>query len=344
MRLAGGICALLVGSALGCTDPATVGGVCRDRCLSLDAGVDAGRDAGPAGEDAGAADAGRTCRDGAYELTRMRLDLVIVLDDTASVGPWLPALYDGLTQFLHADTSKGLGVGLQRFDELCDPQDYTNLIVPIAPLPGNAQALDDALTLMLYVSTSTTPALDGALRSARAWATSHADARVAVVLLTDASPGACDGLVGDYDAEAQRLARVAYEGTPSIKTYVVGFGTMAGIDLIPRAGGTEPMPISVTPADGEVQAALDDVRRDAQPCAFRWPAGWTLAPSSSVVATAADGERRYPIVAGSAACDPSGGFYVEDPSAAFPLVACPSSCVEIAAAQRLALSSACAMP
>ena len=228
---------------------------------------------------------------------------------------------------------------------MCDAQEYTNLIVAIAPLPGNARALQDALAPMPTASTSTTPALDGVLRYARTWAASHTDARVAVVLLTDGSPGACDGLVGDWDAEAQRLAREGYQGTPSIKTYVVGFGTMDTVNLIAQAGGTQPALISVTPADGEVRSALDNVRKDAQPCAFKWPAGWMLASNSAVVARASDGtEHRHPIHHDGAACDQQDGFYIEDPAAAYPLVACPRSCTSIAAGDQLSLSSACVAP
>ena len=121
MKLAGCMCALLLCSTLGCSDRATIGGLCREHCAPVDAGggTCAGDgctpDAGP--PDAGTADAGPVCREGSFELTRMRLDLVLVMDDTASVAPWLPALYDGLDQFLTAKESSGIGVGLQRFDE-----------------------------------------------------------------------------------------------------------------------------------------------------------------------------------------------------------------------------------
>jgi hypothetical protein len=271
----------------------------------------------------------------------MRLDLVVIVDDTASIAPWLPALYAGLDQFLREKESDGIGVGLQRFDEVCDPQEYTKLIVPIAPLPGNTSDLENALQEMLTASTSTTPALDGVHQYARTWATSHSDDRVAVVLLTDASPGACDGLVGDWAAEAQRIAREAFMATPSIKTYVVGFGTMDLVSSLAQAGGTQPALISVTPADGDVRAALDGVRNDAQPCAFAWQTGWTVAPDSEVVATASDGKQhRYPIHQDSSACGQQDGFYIDDAMAGFPLVACPRSCTTIAAGE-LTLSRAC---
>jgi hypothetical protein len=100
--------------------------------------------------------------------------------------------------------------------------------------------------------------------------------------------------------------------------------------------------INVTPADGEVQLALDNVRNLEQPCAFKWQAGWSLAPGAEVVATVpGDKQRRYPILDGSSACDQQDGFYIDDASAPFPLVACPRSCASLAA-DPLALSAACA--
>jgi hypothetical protein len=343
--------AVLLCLVFGCSDRATIGGLCRDPCAVVDAsshdactGADCRADA-VTSTDAGIADAGSdagpVCREGAFELTRMRLDLLFVIDDTASVAPWLPALYDGFGQFIHEKASDGLGVGFQRFDEICEPEAYTKLIVPIAPLPGNAGPLMDAAQLVLSASTSTTPALDGVLRHARDW-NAHADSHVAVVLMTDGSPGACDGLVGDWDAEAQRLAREALQGTPSIKTYVVGFGTMDAPISIARAGGTQPALINVTPADGEVKLALDNVRADAQPCAFKLPSGWKAAPASEVVVTATnDARHRYPIHADSSACAQQDGFYIADPTAAYPLIACPRSCASLVAGDSLALSAAC---
>lgn len=348
MRLARSICALVLCSILGCSDRATIGGLCLDHCPSNapvhDAAHDAGAaDTGPA--DAGPMDAGPICSAGAYALTRMRLDLMFIVDDTASVSPWLPALYDGLNLFLNEQASRGIGAGLQRFDEICEPSEYAKPIVPIAPLPGNLGALEDALQLMLTASTSTTPALDGVHRYARTWMASHPDEQVAVVLLTDASPGACDGLVGDWDAEAQRIARTAYQATPSIKTYVVGFGTMDSVNTIASAGGTKAALISVTPPETEVQDALDVIRSQAQPCAFQWPADMTLAPDSEVVVKTSDGkEHRYPIERDASSCGQHNGFYVEDAIAAFPLIACPSSCAGLVAGDTLTLSSACVAP
>lgn len=149
-----------------------------------------------------------TCVESTSTLVRRQLDLLLVMDDTASLVPWLPALQEGLASMLQDEAWHGTRVGLQRFDEICEPEPYANLLVPIAPLPENAPALQGALPLLPTASTSTVPALDGALLYARSWAATH-DSRIAVVLLTDASPGACDGLIGDWVSQGQRLIRAA---------------------------------------------------------------------------------------------------------------------------------------
>jgi hypothetical protein len=355
--------ALLFGSALGCSDVATIGGLCPSLCPSAscvagacvaDSGTDGCAGAAcaiDAGSDACAADgcrpdAGPVCSQGAYELTRMRLDLVLVVDDAASLVPWWPALREGLDQFLQQAQSSGIGVGLQRFGDICDAEQYVQPIVPIAPLPGNLSALQQALPLAAIADTSTIPPLDGALQYARTWAASNSNARVAVVLLTDASPGPCDALSGNYDMEVARVARAAYEGTPSIKTYVIGFSVLPTLDPIPSAGGTELSLISIVPADGEVLTALEHVRQEAQPCAFSWQSGWTPASSSEVVFKASDGiESRYPILANGSECaQQQEGFYVEEPTASYPLIACPRTCAHLTAPDQLTLSSACRAP
>jgi hypothetical protein len=285
----------------------------------------------------------RVCS-GPRELTRQRLDLLLVVDSTASIVPWWFSLSEGVNQFFEDEASAGVGVGLQLFGQMCGAQSYVTPVVSIAPLPGNLSALQ-AVEPPLFASTSTIPALDGALQHARAWAAANRSAHVAVVLLTDVTTGECDALTGDPDAEAMRIAQAAYTDTPSIPTYVVGFGSMALLSTLARAGGTELLAISITPASGEVATALGKVRDQMRPCAFAWPSDAGLAADSAIVVTAADGsERSYPLQRASSACDQQPGFYVEDETAEFPVIACPRLCASLGSALRIALSNACSAP
>ena len=269
MKRARRLCAMLLCFSCGCDQPTTIGGLCLGPCAAVDAcalapcPTDAGtqptpQDAGT--PDSGPLDAGASCDGALAPPGPTQLDLLLVVDDSASLLPWFPALQEGLAQILQDEAWHGVGVGLQRFDEVCEPAAYANLLVPIATLPDNASALEAAFPLVPTGSTSTAPALAGTLQYARDWAATRSDSYIAVVLLTDASPGACDGLIGDYVGEAQRVAREAYEATPSIPTYVVALGVMEQVTMIAPAGGTQTMLINAVPASGEVKAALDRIR------------------------------------------------------------------------------------
>ena len=367
--------ALLLAAALGCSDSAIIGGVCPAECPAgkCTAGVcvlDPGMDACPGGDcdadtsydacaadgcghDAGTrcssgaadgcgTDAGPVCSSGAYELARSQLSLLFVVDDAASLAPWWDALRTGLDEFLQQSESTGLVVGLSQFAESCDAQAYVQPIVPMASLPGNLSAMQQAVPLAAAKGdTSTIPAFDGALQYARSWAEANASGRTAVVLLTDASPGACDALSGDYDAEVSRIARAGFDATPPVKTYVIGVSLLPWLAPIPPAGGTELMWINILPADGEVRTALENVRADAQPCAFRWQPEWTLAADTEVVSSSGGQTRRLPILANASECAQRDGFYVGDLGATYPLVACPRTCTSLTGSPQLTLSSAC---
>jgi len=357
MRVLASTLVCLLGTLYGCEDVATIGGLCPTDCASggsgslgcderrcsVDTGVtfDAGQTLDACAAGGCSPDAGPVCSEELHELSRMQVDLILVVDDSASLAPWWPALNDGLVQFLQNTEASGLAIGLQRFDEVCEAEPYSVPVVPIAPLADNRQALLQALPTGV-VTTSTVPALDGVLRYALRWAIENPAERVAVVLLTDASPGACDALAGDYDGEAQKLARAAYEGMPSIETYVIGFSSLTGPGPLALAGGTVPIPIGVTPADGEVLSALERVRGTAQPCAFRWQSGWMLASDSAVVIVASDGtERRVPILSSASACARDAGFYVANLDDFYPLIACEATCENLTATDRVSLSRAC---
>jgi len=286
------------------------------------------------------------CDAGPALLTRKRLDMLLVIDDAASMYPWWTSLVTGLDEFWHDAGSIGIGVGLQHFSgQTCGPQPYLVPLVPIAPLPDNTASLQQNVPPIPSATTSTIPALTGAQQSVRDWATAHNDAKVVLVLLTDASPGECDSLQGDYDQEAARVARAGYEGTPAVSTYVVGFGALQTLSTIARAGGTEPALVGVSLLDADAASALRTVRDDARPCAFRWSNGTTLAADAAVVVTDSSGsERRYSVQRDAATCDGQDGFYLEDETAPFPLIACPQTCASLSAAAQLTLSTSCKAP
>lgn len=254
---------------LGCADAATIGELCPVGCLvrsdkicdctqlidrsdsgsSSDAGVMPAQDASE--PETPAADSGASmCT------TTPALNLIVVLDDGASVLPWWGAVSDGFLAFLEDDAARNLGIGLIRFDEICDPEMYLPPMIPVAPLADNLAALQAAVPGSATLSNSTIPALDAAERYAQRWSSAHPDARIAVVLITDASPGACDGLSGNYEVDAARIAYAAHSSNLAIETYVVGVGSFELVDSIARSGGTECQRIPITATGADVLTAL----------------------------------------------------------------------------------------
>lgn len=261
--------ALLVAlmSLLGCAEAATIGELCpvgcqvrSDKicdCTQISSRRDAGKsDPGRAATEDASADSPAADSGGTMCTSAPALNLMVVLDDGASLLPWWAPVAEGLTAFLKDDAARDLGIGMIRFDEVCDPELYLPPMIPIAPLADNLAALQAAIPSTATLSNSTIPALDAAGRYAQRWSRDHPDSRVVVVLITDASPGACDGLSGNYEVEAARVAQAAHSSSPFIQTYVVGVGSFELVDSIARAGGTDPQRIPITATGMDVLTAL----------------------------------------------------------------------------------------
>ena len=344
-----------------CADRATIAALCPPGCVPLahesvcdcsasvrqDAALpEAERDAAISCERPGCADAatpGAQCVAGAFNLSRKRQDLLVVADDDTTLGFWWPVLSEGFFAFVQEQGSYGMGVGLWRFGASCESADYEQPVVPIATLPDNLSALQQSFPVGGSITNSTVPALTGVLAYARRWALDHPDALTSVLLITDASPGACDGAApGGYPAAAARIATEAYAGSPSLKTYWLGGGGLGLIEDLARAGGTQAYTIAPLQTSDAVLAALRAIRSDAATsCALALPEGRTLAPDSRVLVRAKDGsEQSYAIERGASSCERD-VFYVPDETASHPLIACPRVCAAIAGSAGLTLSSAC---
>jgi hypothetical protein len=119
-------------------------------------------------------------------------------------------------------------------EESCNPDDYARPEVSIAPLPGNAQAIIDSMSLHWpSTSTPTAPALKGALTFTSSWATSHPEHVVVTILATDGLPDGCEN--NNIQSVAD-IAAGAFMATPSIRTFAIGIGSSADEVLQPDAG------------------------------------------------------------------------------------------------------------
>jgi hypothetical protein len=116
---------------------------------------------------------------------------------------------------------------------------YVTPEVEIAPLPGNAASIVNALRAHSPTTfTPTAPALKGAIEHMKGWAPAHPGRRPAVVLVTDGYPTEC---TPQAIAEIAQIAAEGYSSTPRVLTYVVGLvsgGSLDNMNGIAAAGGT----------------------------------------------------------------------------------------------------------
>lgn len=216
----------------------------------------------------------------------------------------------------------------------CDPLDYGQPVVPIAELPGNKDAFIQAINAKDPDgdATPTQPSLEGTLVYAHQWAVDHPTHLVHVLFATDGLPNNCTYNTIDGAATA---AATAFNGNPSVPTFVLGIGDLGDLNQIATAGGTGQAYI----ADGSsVAGKMADVFneiRAAGACKFQIPkpAGNQVPDYDRVnVYYTPLGQTEkiaVPYVGSEAACDPvQGGWYYDDPTKANPtkIILCPATC------------------
>jgi hypothetical protein len=156
-------------------------------------------------EDAATAD---QCAKAEYEAKLRPLDMLVLLDQSGSMTEhddrWTPTT-NAIKSFVRAPESAGIGVGLQYFplgkndDDKCVGATYVKPSVPVAPLPGNAQAMIQSIDAHYFTKsnccdapehkgTPTRPALEGVFEYLRGWLAQHPERDAVVLLATDGEP------------------------------------------------------------------------------------------------------------------------------------------------------------
>jgi hypothetical protein len=150
----------------------------------------------------------------------------------------IDAVRNAINNFCAAPASADVPVGLIPFPSVGGDQclsDYSRLTVPIATCQANATTLPSTLaTLTPHMNTPTEQALTGAYAAAARYTTANPGHTVAVVLVTDGYPYACGN--DTTGAKAATLAKAAFDGSPSVQTFVVGLGATTTLDAIALAG------------------------------------------------------------------------------------------------------------
>jgi hypothetical protein len=292
----------------------------------------------------------------AYVMFDQSQSMITAVPSSSPPATWWTAAQHAFEAFVQDPAAAGIGVGIQFFpykgsvegpdpsvpSSSCNVANYETPEVEIGLLPGNAAALVGAIQAHAPTTfTPTAPALQGAIQHMQKWAGSHAGRQAAVVLVTDGFPTECDPQ--DPSLIAQ-IAQAAYEGSPRVLTYVVGFedagaGSLTNLTQIARAGGTG---AALLIAGGDISRqfvqALLGVTRSPAPCEFTLPPPTTppldfghlwmrYAPLGSGVPEV------IPYVAALADCGTSsGGWYFDAPSAPTKILTCPQTCRQFAAA------------
>jgi hypothetical protein len=222
----------------------------------------------------------------------------------------------------------------------CNATDYAKAETPIAPLPGNAQAILDSLARhMPTTGTPTSAALQGAVDFCRQWASGHSDHVVVNVFATDGQPSECD----TNAANIQRIAQTAFGGMPSIRTFVIGVGAeVAGggdaggaakqlLDGIARSGGTmQAFMVSDADVNRQFLEALQKIRGAVLQCAYTIPDSMGRMPDFNKVnvryTPAAGMSTIIPKVANAADCAMRDGWYYDDEVMPTRILMCPVTC------------------
>ena len=263
--------------------------------------------------------------------------------------PRIDQVRNAVTQFLNDPASQGIGVGIGYFGYMtpgqtsCDPSAYATPAVPIAPLPGNAQAVINSLNQAVPTGeTPTGAAIRGACTYSVGWHTQNPSHITVVLLVTDGFPeaplssqrGGCSPSIQDADQAAAACVQ------NHIDVFVLGVGQqLTNLNEIAAAGGTkQAYVVGGTDVTSQVLQALNTIRATAQiPCALKIPpppAGQQI-QYDKINITYCNGSQQTIVflnVTSSAQCDPTnGGWYYDNPSAPTQIQLCPTSCNTVSA-------------
>jgi hypothetical protein len=335
----------------------TAGGGAGNGASGVLGGGTAGGIAGPtAGTGGGAAGTGNDGIDnecGGMTYTaepKGKLDILMVYDDSGStlLFSWEPAKL-ATKAFLNDPSAAGIGVGLKFFGNDCDPNFYATPDVPIADLPAQASVIGAALDARFPISgTMTEPALKGGYLHQKQWLMTHPESKAIVLLVTDGEPdNECNSLpIGDGSAAAAE----AFNGTPSIPTYVLGLGNLNNVNAIAAAGGTG-QAIAVDPAANNGQGIVDafnKIRVDAQPlpCEFQIPAGGESTPDLVNLAYTKVGETMHAFIenvgdASGCAGNQNRGWHYDSKSAPKTILTCSETCTELSSGGTIQVALGC---
>jgi len=232
----------------------------------------------------------------------------------------------------------------------CDPADYDHPPIPVGELPSAAASLVGAMDMRtLEGSTTTLPAMQGALSAALAWADANPSHKVIAVIATDGMPTSCDAALDDDDMNLaiEHIAAPASDAlTRGVQTFVVGVFAPDEQDIaeenlgrIAQAGGTSTaFVINTGESVGDrFLDALNEIRWSATSCELSLPVAELPSggfPRGNMRATAPGKATVEAPFAGEHGCDGDGRgwFYDVDTTTGLApsrIILCPTTCEQV---------------
>lgn len=294
------------------------------------------------------------CNGVSVEAEAVPVDLFVIMDRSQSMAQavlggsmtrW-EALRGAVQSFTESPSAADIRAGIGFFSRSgggddardCDPDAYAAPSVPIGLVSDNGP---DLVTAIDDVSpggfTPTVPALQGAITYARGWAQDNPGRATLVVLVTDGFPTQC---VNDPDQISQ-AARAGYESAEHIRTFVIGVGDVAKLNLdnYARAGGTKKAYLT---DQGDVTRtfvdALNNITSRALACEYQLPPapdGMKLDPErvQVVYTPSSGGAEEIPSISSLGACakNQNGGWYYDDATNPSKITMCPCTCARFQA-------------
>lgn len=280
------------------------------------------------------------CNAVSSEAVRRRVDLYVVADAYGTALPWV-GLWDymntGLKSFVSDPSTRGIGVGLRYYGMECEPAAYEAATVEIDSLPAHQAALVRAIDESTELDVAPIgPALQGGIDHQLKRSELFPDVRQVVVLITG---GFTLDLTCTYYSprDVENIAATGFLAAHSIASYVVALGVsdttnpiatdviegLAPLEPIAAAGGTkQAIKVDYRSEPSALHAALDTVRRDAQPCEYAVPPGTD--PSLLNFSLTAVG--RVPRVADAASCGDGSGYFLDSVATPSWIELCPADC------------------
>ena len=291
-----------------------------------------------AGSGDGALTADSACVGETKQAELIPLSMYILLDRSSSMvshgsPKWSQALA-ALNAFAGDQSLIATKIALQSWagEGPCDGSYYDTPAVPMGQVPTVApQVANWLLGINPKGNTPTQGALLGLTKFTTQYAAKNPGEKVVGLLVTDGLPTRCD----TSQSTLSGIAASAFNGTPSIPTYVMGMqgANFALLDAIAQAGGTGKS-FDVTAGTQAFTSALQAISGSALACEFEIPTPdtGTLDPERvNVEFTPGTGAPQQVFkVDNLAACVPWGWYY-DDPIKPTRILLCPDACTQVKA-------------